>query len=63
MFWRGRDGDIILTIHFNMDNVKTTTGQPWYYNIAEVKTIHGDYWRLLERTLESLVLISCEYDL
>jgi len=37
-------------------------------HIAEVKTIHGDYWRLLERTLESLVLImvfliSCEYDL
>jgi len=31
VFWWERDGDIILTIHFNMDNVKTTTGQPWYY--------------------------------
>jgi len=33
VFWWGRDGDIILTIHFNMDNVKTTTGRlgKWYY--------------------------------
>ena len=28
MFRWGRRGYIILTIHFSMDNVKTTTGQP-----------------------------------